>query len=153
MNLSENNITEILKVKLPYLSQNDIENFINITNYLKKDNKEIVLESGNKSKKAFLILRGTIRGFIFNPSGEEKNIIIRSEGIFIGDVRNLFDNTPQRLSFETIGETDILIFNFKDFEDLANTNSNIMQLYLNILKEAVVRLTYRVETLIMRIKG
>ena len=146
--LSDKEINNILKEKLPSLVKKDIVDFLNITIYKKINNKEIILKSGSISKKAFLILEGTVRGYITNKEGVEKNILLRSEGIFVADARKLFKDEPQRFSFEAIGETHILLFNYRDFEALANQNPNIMQLYLNILKEAVVRLNYRVESLI-----
>ncbi len=148
MILSEKEISNILKEKLPNLNQDDIDTFLNITTYHYKENKKVILKSGNTSKKAFLILKGTVRGYITDNEGEEKNILLRSEGIFVADARKLFKDEPQKYSFETIGDTHILLFNYKDFEALSIQNPNIMQLHMNILKEAVVRLTYRVESLI-----
>ena len=51
------------------------------------------------------------------------------------------------MTFKSIDEAHILLFNYKDFESLANKNLRIMQLHLNALKEAVTRLFYRVESL------
>ncbi len=147
MNFSKKKIKEILTEKLPGLNQDDIEIFLNISTYLKKDNKEIIIKSSTKSKKAFLILKGTIRGFIINNKGFENNVLMRSEGIFVGDSRRLFNDEPQNITFSTIEESHILLFNFKDFEALAKSNPNFLQLYINILKGAIVRLAYRVETL------
>ena len=148
MIFSTEEINVILKRKLPQLNQEDLESFFNITTYLNRNNKEIVLNSGTPSKKAFLILKGTVRGYITNEEGIEKNILIRSEGIFVGDAGKLFSNEAQRLTFEAIGETHALLFNYHDFEALAKNRFGIMELYLTILKEAVVRLSYRVESLI-----
>lgn len=148
MTLSKEEIKNILAKKLPNLTQKDIESFFKITTYYYKENKKTILKSDIIPKKAFLILEGVVRGHIANREGVEKNILIRSEGIFVADARKLFNNEPQRLSFEAVGNTHILLFSYKDFEALANQNPNIMQLYLSILKEAVVRLNYRVESLI-----
>ena len=147
MNLSEKEIYIILKEKLPNLSQKDIESFINITSYHKVDKNEIIIKSGIQSKKAFLILNGTVRGYITSEYSVEKNILIRSDGIFVADTRKLFANDSQRIAFKSIGESHILLFNFNAFEALAKSNPAIMNLYLNILKEAITRLTYRIESL------
>ncbi len=148
MNLSEKEIYTILKEKLPILSPKDIESFLNITTYHSKKNKEIVLSNNQHFKKVFLILDGTVRGSIIDKRGNERIIMIRSEGIFVADVMKIFADKPQRLTFKAIGNTHILLFNFKDFETLALNNANILLLYLNILKEGTIRLTYRVESLI-----
>jgi CRP-like cAMP-binding protein len=148
MILTKKEIYSILKAKVPELDQVDLNSFLNITRYQKRDNKEIISKSENKLKKAFLILSGTVRGYAIDESGNEKNILIRSEGIFVADAKMLFNDEDQKLTFEAIGEIHILIFKYQDFETLAKSRPAIMQLYINILKEAIVRLTYRVESLI-----
>ena len=147
MILSQKDINKILTEKLPNLSQKDMDDFLNITIYKKMDKNKIILKSGMLTKKAFLILDGTVRGYIVDDKGFEITILIRSEGIFVADVGKLFIDQPQRLSFKSIEESHILLFNYKDFESLANRNPNIMLLYLNILKEGITRLFYRVESL------
>ncbi len=147
MHFTTKEIFALLSKELPNLSPKDIESFLNITTYHNLNKNEIILKSGIKTKKAFLILKGTVRGYIIQDDGIEKTTLIRSEGIFVADSKKLFYNELQKLTFKSVGEADVLIFHFKDFENLTATNPNIMQLYLNILKEAVVRLTYRVESL------
>lgn len=148
MTFSTKKIKNILKEKLTNLKIKDIDDFLDITTYLNLNN-EIILDIEDKSKKAFLILSGTVRGYIIQDNGIEKTTLIRSEGIFVGDSKKLFNDEPQRLTFKSIGSTHVLMFKYKDFENLAIINPNIMQLYLNILKEAVVRLTHRIESLTM----
>lgn len=148
MTFSKEEIREIAKGKLPNLAQEDIDSFLNITTYVHKENKEVIINSGNKFKKVFLILKGTVRGYLINEKGMEKNTLIRSDGIFVADVKRLFNNEIQKSTFEAIGEIHVLLFNYNDFETLAKNSPGIMQLYLRILKEAVIRLTYRVESLI-----
>jgi len=148
MLFSEKEINEILIKKLPLLSQKDIEDFINITTYSRQEKNIDILKKGIKTKKAFLILKGNVRGFITLENGTEKTILLRSDGIFVADAKSLFNNQPQRFTFKSIDKTHILLFNYNDFESLANSNPNIMQLYLNILKESVVRLNYRIESMI-----
>jgi len=145
---SEKEINDILIKKLPSLSQKDIEDFINITTYFHIEKNTDIIKKGIKTKKAFLILKGNVRGFITLENGTEKNILLRSDGIFVADTGSLFNNQPQRFTYKSIDESHILLFNFNDFVDLTNANPSIMQLYLNILKEAVVRLNYRIESMI-----
>ena len=132
---------------LPNLTEKDIKDFMGITTYKIVDKNEIILRSGIRTKKIFLILKGTVRGYIVDEKGVEITILIRSTGIFVADTGKLFTDESQRMTFKSIDEAHILLFNYKDFESLANKNSRIMQLHLNALKEAVARLFYRVESL------
>ncbi len=135
---------------LPNLPISGIDALLEISVYELKDNKEIISLSGNHTKKAFLILKGSVRGYLIKEDGTEKNILLRSAGIFIADSTGVFKNKPQKYTFETIGKTELLTFKFQDFEALANKNPIILKLYLNILKEAIIRLTYRVDSLITK---
>lgn len=148
MELTKNEIKKVFIKLLPNLPISGIDNIINISTYSLIENKKIISKSGNHSKKAFLILKGSVRGFIIKEDGTEKNVLLRSAGIFIADAIGLFKNKPQRYTFETIGKTHLLILNFIDFENLAYKDPIIQKLYLGILKEAILRLTYRVESLI-----
>ena len=141
-------VSNILKTTLASITEKDVDLFIKIATYEKIENKENIIKSDTKSKKAFLILSGAVRGFVVNDEGFEKNIVIRSQGIFVADARHLFNNEHPRMTFQAMGTTEIMLFNYHDFEKLAQHNSNIMLLYLQILKDAVAILTYRIETLI-----
>jgi len=147
MHFTTKEIFSVLSNQLPDLSEQDIKEFMSIITYKKVDKNDIILKSGTQTKKVFLILNGTVRGYITNEKGVEITILIRSEGIFVADTGTLFTDEPQRMTFKAMEETHVLLFNYKDFESLANKNPGLMQLHLNALKEAVTRLFYRVESL------
>jgi len=147
MDLSKE-INTILKEKFPILTYKDIDAFLNITTYKKFDNKDIIFESGKLINKVFYILKGNIRGYIINDKGYEKNIWIRSEGVFIGDTKSLFNQEPQTFSYKSIEETHILLFDYRKFEALALENKNLLLLYIDTLKEANLILSYRVQSMI-----
>jgi CRP-like cAMP-binding protein len=147
MHFTTNDIFTALSKVLPNLYEKDIENFLSITTYKNVNKNVIIQRSGIQTKKVFLILEGTVRGYIIDEKGVEITILIRSNGIFVADTGTLFTDEPQRMAFKSIDESHILSFNYKDFESLANENPRIMQLHLNALKEAITRLFYRVESL------
>jgi len=147
MHFTTNDIFTALTELLPNLNENDIEDFLSITTYKNVNKNVIIQKSGIQTKKIFLILKGTVRGYIIDEKGVEITILIRSNGIFVADTGTLFTDKPQKMIFKSIDESHILSFNYKDFESLANKNPRIMQLHLTALKEAITRLFYRVESL------
>ena len=147
MHFTTKEIFTTLSKLLPDLTEKDIKDFMGITTCKKVAKNKIILKSGIKTKKVFLILNGTVRGYIVDEKGVEITILIRSTGIFVADTGKLYTDEPQRMTFKSIDDAHILLFNYKDFESLANKNLRIMQLHLNALKEAVTRLFYRVESL------
>lgn len=147
MQFTSKEISVSLSKYLPSFTEKDIEDFKSITTYKKVTKNVIIQSGGQQSKKVFLILKGTVRGYITNERGVEITLLIRSNGIFVADTGTLFTDKPQRMTFKTIEESHILLFNYKDFESLGNKNPRIMQLHLAALKEAITRLFYRIESL------
>ena len=147
MHFTTDEIFTALSKLLPNLNEKDIEDFLSITTYKNVSKNVIIQRSGIQTKKVFLILKGTVRGYIIDEKGVEITLLIRSNGIFVADTGTLFTDEPQRMSFKSIEEMHILSFNYKDLESLANKNPRIMQLHLTALKEAITRLFYRVESL------
>jgi len=142
------NTLEKLKELLPQLEGKDRIKFLEICKFSKFKNKDLIISEGNISKKTFLILDGIVRGYILTKSGEEKTILLRGKGVFVTYPDSAFKNQPSKYNYETIGNTELLIFNSDTFGELAEKENAIKTLYLNILKEAVSVLNYRVETMI-----
>ncbi len=142
---------ELISSIRPYfseLSDFELNSLLAISEFHSYPTKTIILKNGNKLKKAFLVLKGSVRGFVIDSAGEEKNILLRSQGIFVGDAEALFSDQPQRLTLMSMDETKVLMFSIASFEKLAHKHKGVQKLYLNSLKEAVLRLTYRVNSLI-----
>lgn len=148
MSLSKEEIKNILIKTLPDLTKKDIESFLKITSYDIKNEKEIIIKRGEKSKKAFLILKGTVRGYYISEAGKEINVLLRGEGFLVGDARKLFNDEFQRYTYEALSETHMLYFNYTNLEALAFNNSNMMQWLSNIFKEIIILQIYRIETMI-----
>lgn len=148
MEFTKKEIESILSSLIPNLTKSSYQSLIRIATYVKKEDKEIILDSFGKSMNTFYILKGTVRGYIFNEKGVEKNIFLRTEGFFGGSIDTIFYNKPNKYTFESIGVTHLLVFNFKKFEDIAFADPNLTRSYVNALKEIISTLNYRVETMI-----
>jgi CRP-like cAMP-binding protein len=130
------------------LSDFELQSILAISEFQTYNNKTVILKSGNMFRKAFLILQGSVRGFVIDSNGEEKNILLRSKGIFVGDADALFSPHPQKLTLMSMDKTVVLMFSIGPFEKLAQEHKGVQTLYLNSLKEAILRLTYRVNGMI-----
>ena len=144
----ESNIILRLKEILPDVPDPDLALLAEICRLKSFHDKEVILKSGNRKRQVFLILEGAARGFLVNAEGEERTVLLRGKGIFVGDAHGVFLNEPQKLEIVAVGQTEIMIFSFADFEHLALGNKSIGQVYLNSLKEAILRLTYRVQSMV-----
>jgi len=140
--------SENFKNYFPNLSELEFEALMTICEYKEYPGKSVILKCGNQLKKVFLILQGSVRGYVFDEKGNEKNILLRSKGIFVGDAEAIFGDMPQKLTIESLDYTRVLLFSITDFENLAEHHKGIQKIYLYGLKEAILRLTYRVHSLI-----
>jgi CRP-like cAMP-binding protein len=146
--MSESSMINRLKEFLPAVPDRDLELLADICTLKQIGDKEVILKSGNRKRQVFLILEGVARGFVVNPEGEEKTLVLRGKGIFVGDVHGLFTDSPQKLEIVAAGQTEVLMFSFSDFERLAQCNKSIQRIYMNSLREAILRLTYRVHSMV-----
>ena len=130
------------------LSDEEKQKLLEISEIKTYANKGVILKSGIRTKKAFLVIEGSVRGYVIDSSGQEVNILLRSKGIFVADAEAIFGDQPQKLTIVSMDKTKVLLFSILDFERLANEYHGIQTLYINSLKEAILRLSYRVNSMI-----
>ncbi|MGI9530737.1 Crp/Fnr family transcriptional regulator [Lutimonas sp.] len=146
--MQPSDLRALIKPYFSDLSEKELHRLLAICEFKSYDTKSIILKAGNRSKNAFLVLEGSVRGFVTDENGEEKNILLRSKGIFVGDADALFSDAPQKLTIMSIDSTKVLMFSINSFEALAFQYEGIQRLYMSSLKEAILRLTYRVNSMI-----
>ncbi|MFD1316435.1 Crp/Fnr family transcriptional regulator [Namhaeicola litoreus] len=133
----------------PYLSKEELDTFLHITSietFVPKSNIPVYISN---SKKAFFILKGSVRGYVIDQKFQERDIILRSEGIFLSDPDMIFGNKKPNITFEALQELQLLIFDFDEFEQLAYENRNILNMYLDILKENLLTTRNRLNDMIL----
>ena len=96
--MKPNELMSSIRPLLSELSDNELHSLLAISEFQSYPTKTIILKNGNKLKKAFLVLQGSVRGFVIDSAGDEKNILLRSKGIFVGDPEALFTDQPQKLT-------------------------------------------------------
>lgn len=146
--MSRDELTLKMRKFLPGIPDEDIQLFASICEYRKYEDKQVILKSGNRWKKAFLVLEGAARGFLWSDEGLEQTILLRGKGILVGDPQSLFSDMPQQMEISSVGLTEVLLFSFGEFENLALRNKSIQHIYMNGLKEAILRLMYRVRGMV-----
>jgi len=130
------------------LTDEEKQKLLEISEIKAFENKGVILKSGIRTKKAFLVIEGSVRGYVLDSSGQEVNILLRSKGIFVADADAIFGDQPQKLTIVSMDKTKVLMFSITDFERLALEHQGIQALYTSSLKEAILRLSYRVNSMI-----
>jgi len=148
MNISKNEILKYLAETFPQFTKKEIERFYQFTTYVKEKDQTVILDNKTHEKKVYFILEGAVKGYFFDHKGIERVIFFRSKGFLVADIESVFYDLKPKYTFETIGETHLLRFNFSDFENLCRENPNLMELYISVLKEIIYTLNTRVDRMI-----
>lgn len=147
MTFTKKEIKDLVSNYFCSLKEKEIDLFLSITQYQFAKSKEIILKSGRTDKYLILILRGVARAYSINEKGQELNDHIRAEGHLMGDAR-VFGDDLQILNIEAIGEIHFLKFDITKLEALGFKSSKIMTFYLNLLKEIILTLSYRLNSFV-----
>lgn len=138
----------ILKSTYPFLTNDDVKALLEISEYSIFGNKEVLIKSGQNIQKSFFILKGMVRGYFTNKKGEEKNIFLRPEHTITGAPECLFYNQPTKYTFESILETELLVFKYDELTALGARHPNLIKVNFKALQETITTLVSRVESLI-----
>ncbi|MDH6253002.1 CRP-like cAMP-binding protein [Chryseobacterium sp. H1D6B] len=115
--------------------------------WLKK--REIFVRPGDVNRNFMLIKKGMVRGYFYDEEGVEHTLFIPDdkESIAFGIPGSFNQGKPTKYYFEAIEETELLVFNVNEFENIAVQYQRIMNLYLGWLKNAFQILVSRLEIL------
>ena len=147
MKLSKREIEHLISCFYPYLKKNEIKILLSISRYHVFGNKEIILKSGRTDNTVFIILKGPARAYSLDINGNEINHHLRSEGFLFGDPR-VIGNGVQILNVEAMSEIHILKFDIGELESTGKENPEMMEFYLNLLKELILTFSHRITTLL-----
>lgn len=148
MSSSPEKIIQILRATYPFMEKEDIDILMDISEIQILGNKEVFIHSGQVDRRILFLLNGMIRGYFINNKGEEKNIFLRPKHTITGAPDCLFRNEPSKYTFESILESELLVFKIDDIIAKMQTRPNLMRLYIDGLQENVQTLISRVEALI-----
>ncbi len=138
---------KILRSTYPFLTSSDIKALLGVSKYRVFHNKEVIIKSGQNNQNSFFILKGMVRGYFVNKKGEEKNIFLRPEHTITGAPDSLFNNQPTKYTFESILETELLVFKYNDLKIVGKEHPNIIRVNLEALQGTILTLISRVESL------
>lgn len=147
MKFSPSEIRDLLITFYPYLEENQAKTLLSISTYKVFKSREIILKSGRRDKKFFIILKGSARSFAI-IDGEEHNCHLRSEGFLMGDARSFGDDQVSLLDTEAITNLHALIFDMGELEEIAFNAPKMMTFYLNLMKEIIVVFSHRIHTFV-----
>jgi CRP-like cAMP-binding protein len=90
---------------------------------------------GEKPTTFAFIVKGLVRGYTINESGNEYNKNFFSEGQFPGSMTALLTATPSRLAFETIEDSLIITIDFDGFREQLFSSHELMAFHIHYLEK------------------
>ena len=108
-----------------------IENTIEIKT-IKKG--EILLQNGQIAKEIHFIIKGALRAFIIDTTGNTYNKNIFLEGDFAGSTVSLIQQTPSEFSIEALEDSILININYKKYKELIFQNNDLKNFYISYLE-------------------
>lgn len=116
------------------------------TTELKK--KQIVYSEGGKPYRMYYVESGKVKTYKTNDDGKELVLKLYNAGDFFGYMAML-EGTNYKETAETLEDTELSIIPKEDFEQLINSNKQVMQKFIKLLannvtemEEQLVKLAY-----------
>lgn len=141
-------VEKLFQSYFDFLNDEDIACFLDICSHNYCKNKEVIVKRGSKTRTFGFIVSGLIRGYYTNEKGEEINIFLRPQGSFVGSPDHLISNLPTKYIFESVLESEIILYDIEEFEKLCVKRPNLSQLLIWGLKNTLQTVLHRVEEMV-----
>ena len=146
--MTKEEIITTIKQTYPFLTQEELENLWLWGTYKKYTNREIIINKGERNSQVFFILKGMVRGYIYTPKGEEKNLFLRPEHTITGAPDTMFEGIATKYTFEAVLDTHLFFLRLPEMEQLNPEMLHIARIYIEGLQENIQTLLFRVESLV-----
>jgi CRP-like cAMP-binding protein len=94
----------------------EFEKFLPLWEFRKFKRNELILSAGEVPKFSIFVLKGCLRQYLVNPSGEESIVYFAEEGHWIGDLPAMRSKAISNFNFQAIEPCDLLTINVENWE-------------------------------------
>jgi len=141
-------ITNHFRQRYPFLSDEDMLLMVNRARPVKLKKGEVFAQMGTTSKRAGVLLSGTMRYYHIREDGTDVTVFFRYENTFVAPLEPIFLNEPSKYVIEALEPCFILCFEYDEFEELMQSNVRLMRAFGKTLAEALALMLDRVNSLI-----
>ncbi len=113
-----------LRAKYSFLQTEDLIELMKISKVQHIPKNEHFIQAGDTTKKVGFIISGLIR-FYHLKDGEEYNIIFKKEFEMASSFESIVLNQPSSYSFEALEDTQMLVFDYTEMEELFAKNHQL----------------------------
>ncbi|MFD2892793.1 Crp/Fnr family transcriptional regulator [Flavobacterium chuncheonense] len=105
--------------------------------------KDYILREGQICKKKYFIIKGLVRSFYIDNKGNEKITQFALENWWITNMESFINQTPSLSSIQALEETQILMFDKEDLENLYISIPKFERLFRIITENMLIAIQRR----------
>lgn len=105
-------------------------------NINKYKRKQTIYSEGNHPNRLYYVMKGKVKAYKTNESGKELVTELYSPGDFLGYIAML-EGAVYKDSAEALEETELAIIPKEEFENLLNTNKEVMHKFIRLLAQNI----------------
>jgi CRP-like cAMP-binding protein/AmiR/NasT family two-component response regulator len=113
-----------------------LQNFTRDRNVNHFKRKQVIYTEGNHPANLYYIESGKVKTFKSNQDGKEFTVSLYKEGDFIGYIA-LLEGTMYKETAEAIDDTEVAMIPREEFEELINSNKEVMHKFIKMLAKDV----------------
>jgi len=113
-----------------------LQNFTKDRNINHFKRKQVIFSEGNHPANLYYIESGKVKTFKSNQDGKEFTVSLYKEGDFIGYIA-LLEGTMYKETAEAIDDTEVAMIPKEEFEELINSNKEVMHKFIKMLAKDV----------------
>lgn len=113
-----------------------LQNFTKDRNINHFKRKQVIFTEGNHPANLYYIESGKVKTFKSNQDGKEFTVSLYKEGDFIGYIA-LLEGTIYKETAEAIDDTEVAMIPREEFEELINSNKEVMHKFIKMLAKDV----------------
>lgn len=143
------NLTKILNTEKPLSAEflNAISSNATLKNYSKGT---VLLREGETCRNLYFIQKGSLRFFYNDEEGKDITHWFSFENDFMTEINSFFSQSPSDFYLETLEDSELFIFSFKNIETLSNNFPEFNKLEKIIYRNSILELGEKIKDLQFR---
>ncbi|MGZ3904513.1 MAG: Crp/Fnr family transcriptional regulator [Bacteroidia bacterium] len=121
--------------KYNFLGPKEIYQIVSIAKSQTIKKGEFLIREGDLNYNVYLVLKGLFKIYVNNENGEELTMLFIPEKRNAASYHTVLKGEPSQQNIIALEDSLVISVDFRKFEKLAKTNSNLMLHLNNVLKE------------------
>ena len=126
------------------LTEEEIDNFINLVNYKKLNKGDFFIQEGNTCKEVAFIASGIFRSFYHSSDEKEATYCLLSENSFVTAYSSFISQTKTNENIQALTDAELYSISKEQFAALENSSTNWLRLFKIFAEQEYINLENRI---------